>query len=268
MRILCISPSHTYAAVRLKEEASKLNVDLEIIPAINLASQRVRVKDYDLLYVRFAFPDFPRVLKLAKEFNNLAKPVVDQEWINPELNASKLTAYSMLEKHGVPFPTTRRFSMVTQNYPRLIKWVYGFGGKHVWMVKNKHQLTGLLQKYPRKELFEQEYIEADYEYKVITLGYKSLPFIMRHTIHPKRKMADLENYRIMSKNELPGLTVLAEKAAFATSRELAKVDILEQSGKWYVLEVNRSPGLKIQEAISRQNLFKEFLIYLIQHKNI
>jgi glutathione synthase/RimK-type ligase-like ATP-grasp enzyme len=40
------------------------------------------------------------------------------------------------------------------------------------------------------------------------------------------------------------------------------VDILEKAGKFYVLEVNRFPGLKSFEQQTKSNIYAKFIEYL------
>lgn len=267
MRILCISPKNTYAAKRLKDEARKKGSDFEIISPKDLLTKKIDPRKYDLLYIRFAHPNFPGVISLAKEFKKFKKPVVDSEWIFSSMDVSKYTMYKKLSKQGIPIPKTDYLSLSSNNFPKVIKWVYGFGGKHVWLVKNKKQLEDVLKKYPRKQLIEQEFLNAEYEYKVITIGYKSLPEIIRYKIDPVRKFSDLNQFKIFKREQVKKVVSLAEKSSRIVGRELAKVDIIESNKKLYVLEVNRSPGLEPNEKATKENIFEKFIAYLEKKVN-
>jgi hypothetical protein len=118
---------------------------------------------------------------------------------------------------------------------------------------------------------QQEYIEADWEYKIITVGYKALPVILRFKFNKKSGRVDFSSARrvpIYGPFGLPmnrhatNLPQLAELAAKTLGRELAKVDILEKAGKFYVLEVNRFPGLKSFEQQTKSNIYAKFIEYL------
>ena len=67
---------------------------------------------------------------------------------------------------------------------------------------------------------------------------------------------------VVGADKIKELTHLAEQSSRVLKRELAKVDILESRGKFYILEVNRFPGLKSFEEFTKYNATKEFLEYL------
>ena len=115
---------------------------------------------------------------------------------------------------------------------------------------------------PKKELMVQEYVKADYEYKVVVVGFKALPKVLRFTISDLGFKIDFAKHELIERTQVRKVCSLAEKAAKVLGRELCKVDILEKNGKLYVLEVNRFPGLEGFEELMKYNVFKEFLKYL------
>ena len=67
---------------------------------------------------------------------------------------------------------------------------------------------------------------------------------------------------VVGVDKIKKIVYLAEQSSELLKRELAKVDILESAGKFYVLEVNRFPGLKSFEELTKFNVTAEFLRYL------
>lgn len=256
MRILCITPTAVYSSLRLQEEAKLAGVVFHVANS-NLASEYIsRVEEYDLLYIRFAYPHFTEVITLAQKFQEQEKAVVDLDWVNISMNAGKIEMYEKLKAVGINIPKT------TNTFPLVAKWTHGFSAKHCYLVKNQQKLEFLKSKYPKSELILQEYIEADYEYKIIVVGFKSLPKFIRYKIHPTNLTADLGNYEVLNSKDFPEIISLAEKSAKTLDRQLSKVDILSKGKEFYVLEVNRSPGGKEIEERSDINIFKEFINYL------
>ena len=242
------------------------DVRFSVIAARELSSRNVDATKYNLLYVRFAHPNFPAVIRLAQKFKSLGKPVVDKEWVDKNMSASKLSMYSRLESAGVPIPKTEELSPTGVVLPAIVKWIYGYGGKHVWLVRDKKELDAILKLYPRKELLSQEFISSSFEYKVVTVGYKALPFVIKYKIDPLRLTASLIHFEILKGEKSQKYIRLAEKASKVMGRQLAKVDIMERKGKPLVLEVNRSPGLEPIEKASKVNIFKAFIYFLARTK--
>ncbi len=262
MRILCISSKTSYGAKRLTEEAKKLGLVFRIHSPREVELKKGLEKKFDLLYVRQAYPNFPGVIGLAKKFKKLGKTVVDSEWTDENLDVSKTVMYKKLEEAGLPIPETNSLSVQECKYPIIVKWNYGFGGKHVWLVRSKTSLERILKIYPRKELLAQEFIASEYEYKVVVVGYKALPFVVCYKIDKFRLTADLNKFKILKGQEAEGFLLLAEQASRVVGRALSKVDIIDSPERAKILEVNRSPGLEPIEQASGVNIFKSFVEYL------
>ena len=163
--------------------------------------------------------------------------------------------------------------------------------KGTFLIKQKSDFKKIPIMIPTKELMAQDYIEADYEYKIITVGYKALPVVLRfkfdkkkgrivfasYSVIPSQVWSRGIPYRLKAKGSLHSdalsrddkvrrVIKLAERASKTLGRELAKVDILEKAGKFYILEVNRFPGLESFESLTKYNAVREFINYLTQGK--
>lgn len=287
MKILIISSKNSYVSKRLIKEAKKLKLVVKVLPA-NKASG-LNPKGYDCLYVRSPYVNsspkyIPAVIKLAKKFRKAGKRVVDGVIADGKLGQGKWVDYQRLMKAGLPIPKTKMLSRrsIPKAWPFILKWIYGFKGKNVFLIQNQKQFNEVYVKYPKGELLVQEFIPAEFEYKVITVGYKALPVVLRFAIHPSTHRPDFEQYSTLSlpvrrslgeggwerdgvrvNKKLKRMISLAQKASKTLGRELSKVDILESKGRFYILEVNRFPGLDSFEELTKYNACKEFLEYLI-----
>lgn len=271
MKILLISPKYVYATRRLIDEAAKIGMELEVLDVLELAERKFQIdlNNYDALYIRQAYPYFQQIVRLAQDFKKFGKRVIDGNIAEGDLGLGKMQTYTTLKRAGLPLPRTWRLSKKERKgniFPCIIKWDYGFKGREVFLVKSQSQLARIEGKFPKAELLVQEFVPADYEYKVITVGYKSLPEVLRFAMSPKTFRPDFTNYEIIHQPS-PDLSAkravaLAEKSARLLKRELAKVDLLEKDGKFYVLEVNRWPGLKSFEELTHYNVAGNFLAYL------
>ncbi len=275
MQILVISSKDSYAGKRLAEEARRARIELKIVTPNKLKG--IVVKNFDCLYVRNPFvkgsPKYlPDIISMAKRFKAAGKKVVDQSVADGKLAQGKWVDYQMLKKAGLPIPKTDlKFKVKDLTYPFIAKWIYGFKGKHIFLVNNEAEFHLVAQKYPADELQVQEFISAEYEYKVITVGYKALPVILRFGIHPLTHRPDFStacSVPIYGPSGKPinrhatQLVTLSQKASRVLGRELAKVDILESRGRFYILEVNRFPGLDSFEMLTKFNVIQTFLAYL------
>lgn len=264
--ILLISPNRVYATDRLMEEAGALGLGMETVSARELAARgfALEISKYDALYIRNAYPHFQEAIALAREFAAAGKYVVDLASIAGGFETGKYAMYRQLEAAGVPVPRTVLFNQPSSFFPHpyVLKWNYGFGGTHVHLVQGGGEAESLLPRHPVGEWLLQEYIPAEYEYKVITVGYRSLPVVLRFRLQESGFKIDLHRYAILQSGQVPEVVRLAEQASKMLGRELAKTDILERDGKLYVLEVNRSPSLLPFEPYSRFNVAGEFVKYI------
>ncbi len=260
---LLISPKNVFTTRRLLEEAHAVGFDMEVIDVHELAKQRfaVDVDHYDGIFVRQAYPHFNSVRSIAKQFLERGKVVVDANIIDG-LGGGKFSSLQKLSAAGISIPKTERASESIMNPPFIAKWIYGFGGKHTYTIRDADQLPVLFNTYPKEEVIVQQYIRADYEYKIVSVGYKSIPVILKIAYDPEKSRPDYKQCQILSLAFHDALVQLAERAARTLGRELAKTDIVEANGKYYVLEVNRWPGLEVFEKYSGYNVAKDFVAYI------
>ncbi len=301
--IYVISPKSVYAANRLASEARITNYELRIMDIADLVACNFQLTPFggDVLYIRNPYlkdkPDYlGKIIKLAQSFQAQGGRVVDENITQGNLGKGKWEDYQNLKKAKLPLPKTRLpfgYPLQAKSYPLVIKWVYGMKARNTFLISREEDLENLPRYLPRNELMRQEYIEAEYEYKIITVGYKALPVILRFRFNKKFGRVDFDSFSVIAsasdlsaeasakveaiyENRLPRpsdafrarndkygkLIKLAEKASRTLGRELAKVDILEKNGKFYILEVNRFPGLKSFEQHTKYNVFEKFIEYL------
>ena len=291
--ILVISSKSAYAAKRLLEEARLRNlepVSRGVRIGSNIKSRRASrsgliimdmrrlvacnfkldVNRYATLYIRNPYlngsPKYlPQIIKLASRFRQADKKVVDANIADGNIGRGKWADSKALLKAGLPIPNiciVHGRELYKDKFPFILKWIYGFKARNVFLVRNERQLRELLPLHPKKEWLAQEFIKADYEYKIITVGYKALPVVLRFGINPDGFRVDFEKFKTVKSSSIPDIIRAAEKASSALGRELAKVDILQKGNRLYILEVNRFPGLDSFEQLAKYNVVKHFLKYL------
>lgn len=299
--ILVISPKSVYVAKRLKAEGKKAKAAFRILDMRQLVALKfkVDVTKYSCLYIRNPYlngsPKYlPLVVKLAKQFKAAGKKVIDANIAHEFLGQGKWMDYQKLIKAGLPIPKTcivHGRALYKYKFPFVLKWIYGFKARNVFFVRNQDQLDKLLPLRPKLEWLAQEFIKADFEYKVITVGYKALPVVLRFGINADGFRADFGQSKIIrwrhSERVQPSeesqtnkeilrpsdalraqddaverVIALAQRASGSLGRELAKVDIIQKGKRLYILEVNRFPGLDSFEKLTKFNVIKRFVEYL------
>jgi glutathione synthase/RimK-type ligase-like ATP-grasp enzyme len=264
--LLIVSPKNVYATRRLKEECDRLNMEADFFDVKELADKNfdIALEKYTALYIRQAWPYFEQMIGLSKKFSQAGKRVVDSNMVEGDIDVSKWQMHEKLQGASLPVPQTRLLSDSIA-LPCIVKWVYGFGGKQVYFVQNQKELQKISALHPAHELISQEFIRAQYEYKVVTVGYKALPVVVRFETNKKTYRPNLHQYEVIGiqNKEIAPVIHLAEQAASVLKRELAKVDILEDAnGALYILEVNRQPGFQNFEKLSGFNVAEAFVNYL------
>ncbi len=262
--ILLISPKEVYATQRLLEEFKKASVEVECFDIQELAANNfeIDIDKYETLYVRQGYPYFHEAVVLARHFAEVGKRVVDANIVEG-IGVGKGEIYRRLSEASIPIPQTCKFLDNKKPFPYILKWIYGFGGKQVHLVNDGTHVQKVLGQLSKDELLAQEFIKAKYEYKVITVGYKSLPVVLRLETNEETFMPNFQKHRTLNIEECSAVVEIAEMSAKLLGRELAKVDILEDfDGNLFVLEVNRWPGLKNFESLTGYNAAEAFVKYL------
>lgn len=320
--IYVISSKDAYAAKRLNNEARIMNYGLKVVDLRWLIDHNFKIplKVGDVLYVRNPYLKgsaayLPKVIELAKRFEAKGGRVVDANIARGDLGRGKWADYQKLKRAGLPVPKTVNYESRIINYgfklspkhfalsPLVLKWIYGLKSRGTFLINSqisKSEFQNIIKLHPQKEWMLQEYIEADYEYKIITIGYQALPVILRFKFNKKLGGVDFRSSKTLfchlgirsgiqdlnvhsiwknhinldSRSEFTPCLIrrgndnvekmiqLAQRAARTLGRELAKVDILKKNGKFYILEVNRFPGLRTFESLTKFNVFRRFLDYL------
>lgn len=265
MKILLISPNNVYATNRLKEEALKQAITIEQFSVKDLVQNNLTInpKNYDLLYVRFAYPYFQEIFNLIEKFREASVRVVDDVASVFELDPNKLADGEKLFAAGISTPKTFAFAEIGKlSFPFILKTKFGFGKKEVFLVNNETEVEKVLENFNSEELLAQEFIQADAEYKVICTGYKSVEKVLKFKTLKDSFGIDNKNFAVLDKAEHRGVVGLVENGSKVLGKQLSKADVLESNGKYYVVEINRSPGFQSFEKLSGENIAEKFITYL------
>lgn len=264
--ILFISPKDKYATKRILEECAQLGVEVLHMDMEDLAKQNfnIDISPFDALYIRQAYPYFEQAVLLVNSFKEQGKYVVDSSFIIKGMKTSKRSMYTELIQDGIVIPEIKN-DTTNPEFPFVLKWIYGFGSKDVYLIKNKEEYEAMITLHPSDEWIQQEYIKAEKEYEVYVLGDTVVPTILEYKTHNDFQVDVKSGRGVSSIHDNPlykEIIILAGQASRACKKEICKVDIIEGAGRLYVLEVNRGPGLISFESILSYNIAREIVKYL------
>lgn len=183
----------------------------------------------------------------------LQKPIVDERLASRPIIMSKMATALDLSKANLPQPTTYQFrdkNKILENleqfsYPVIIKNPAGRKGKNIFKIGTKKDLEVFMRGMPETMPFLfQQYLPTDGDIRILVIGYKALG-AMKRLIIPGDFRANIsqgakaENYPLNEE-----IIKLSQEAAKITETEFAGVDIIKSNGKYYIIEVNRSPQFK------------------------
>ncbi len=217
--------------------------------------------DFSLIFVR-GFWNYQNEVSLLGKFCEMYKIPLFDSAVRTNPIISKNDDLLLLGRHGFPLIPTiflenrkgEGLLMKHFQFPIVAKEVRGKRGLDVHLLKNKKQLQEFLREnIPADKTLDthtyefQEFIPADFDVRVLVLGERVLGAIERRSGDPHdfRHNISLGG----SAREIPvtaPMKRLAVKAARVLQFEFAGVDFIthKETGKMYLLEVNRSPGFE------------------------
>ena len=290
MRILWLGCEDAYTPIRMQSAARALGIDLDAVEIWDLSfisadnvvgvfhQNKNVIEEYDVLIARTFFPFISEVLTVARLFHEAGKTVVDASLTDEAFVVSKMHDYLILAQNGIPVPRTWQVadpatlvSLAQQlGYPCVLKGVHGSHGIHVHLANNAEEVAEKLAGYPRGELMLQEYLPASEDYRLMVVGYQTLPLMVSRQPMPGDFRTNVGLGQSIAAHrvaDFDGLAEIAQKAAIALRREFAGVDIRFHNGKPVVLEVNRRPIFENFERVTGLDVPGQFLRYVVEKRN-
>jgi RimK family alpha-L-glutamate ligase len=286
MKILWLGWEDMYATRRMRQAAKAANVQLEALEIydVSFISDGMRVGifhksidllvEYDVLVVRTFYPYISEALTIARLFSQAGKLVIDQSLTDEGYAVSKQHDYILLAQAGLPVPATRQVFNPADvedfaaeiGYPCILKGIHGTHGATVFLIKNVEQLRRWLWRFPIGELSIQEFLPAEEDYRLLTIGYKALPIIISRKPAPgdfRTNFAVNGEFSSRPLSDFPKLGEISEKAARLLRREFAGVDIRFKGEEPMLLEVNRRPAFEGFELATGYDVAGQFLKYIL-----
>jgi RimK family alpha-L-glutamate ligase len=286
LRILWLGWEDLYTPNRMYSAATTLGIDLctveiwdlSFITADNVIGvyyqNKSIVDEYDVLIARTFYPFISEALTVARLFHTAGKMVIDASLADEGFVVSKMHDYLILAQHGLPVPRTWQITdpakisaLASQlGYPCVLKGIHGSHGTHVHLVNNTNDIATKLASYSRGELMLQEYLPANEDYRLMVVGYRTLPLMVSREPTPGDFRTNVGLGHSVAAHrvaDFDGLGTIAQEAASVLRREFAGVDIRFHKGKPVVLEVNRRPIFENFERVTDLDVAGQFLQYVV-----
>ena len=285
MKLLVFGTPNTQEVKWIVEEAKKAGHTVDAISlydvrmatkekGVEVASEKVRILDYDAYLFRGMTRHLWEALLLAEWLYNQGKVVVDERLATKRYIPSKASTSITLAKEGIPQPKTiipmgvneALRELKTIQYPVILKDAWGRQGRRVYLAKDFEEAKKYVHGFheAKQQYLIQEYIPVNYDTRVFVVGDKALGG-MKRTAPENDFRSNLAVGGTAKHVELtPGMAKLAVSATKASSMDIAGVDILTYEGKNYVLEVNRCPQFKGFQPSTGINVAKTIVDYIAE----
>lgn len=220
----------------------------------------VSLKDFDAVFCR-GFWDYQQEVSMLANFCKHNKITLFDSALYTRQFISKIYDLVCFQLNKFPIPKTIFLDQGIKDeevickefkFPIVVKENRSRMGNKVFLINDRKNLHELLegitaeQKTLAADTYQfQEFIPADYDIRVIVLDGKVVGAIERRSADPNEFRHNVSLGGIAKKMEITSdMKDLAIKAAKALNYEFAGVDLIvnRETGKFYIIEVNRSPG--------------------------
>ena len=280
-------------AKRMEEEANKLEYPYYIAPmdgtytVLNDGVRTVHKQDDEkgfeihtndtVIFIR-GTPERDSHLDLITQFQRAGYCVVNSRECL-EVATDKYRSYLRLKDFGLTQPKTvlvpnektieKSFQELGTKFPIVLKTLRGSKGVGVLFVESERSLNSLVQLLFKQDknidILIQEYIQTDFDVRVLVLGGKIIATMKRNVVEGDFRSnasqgAEVEKYDL-SELELEQC-ILAAKAIGGTFTGVDFIPSPDPENKPpYILEINSSPGTEGIEKANNKNIVKNILTY-------
>lgn len=223
------------------------------------------ISNADLMLVRRTRGMEKEVYELAKTMEKIGIAIIDDP--SSLLYSSSKFYAQIFRVNRVPFPVSLFAEKINANtlvaikkagliFPLIIKPQNGSRGQGVELLENEAEIIAYGKKYPDLSFIIQAKIDIKEEFRVITIGGRSLGACLKKTDELVKNAALGSCFEYCRDEEIENL---AEKVANCHFGDIFGVDVArDQAGKLWVIECNRNPnftafrqasGIKIEDKI-------------------
>lgn len=202
---------------------------------------------FDALAIR-SYRRFSVIREMGRAFAGAGKPVFGLQVDHPAFCQDKYSDILDLQRATVPVPATWSEPVPNMHEEVVMKENWGYGGHGV----SKVSCRQVPERDPYGVHF-QEFLPAPHDWRVLLCEGKALPWIVVRTPEPGDFRTNTHQGGAAAIRPLQELDVgaslvrLAENAGRVLGRQCAGVDLRQAPGGPVVLEVNRTPRLRLGE---------------------
>lgn len=226
--------------------------------AIRIYVNGIDIRNFDLIYFRNTqkFQPFSSTIAQYLVANNIK--FIDSHNYNVTAY-DKLVQMMLLQINNLPTPKTLFMSpeMLPEASDKLfsyfgdkfiMKACFASHGNHNYLIKSKTEYLNIVTENPDKLFLFQEFIPNDYDYRLVTLGFRVEVIKKRSRVNTDSHLNNRYQGAVVEfvdKNGLDEIIKISEKAAELYKTEVAGVDVVidKTNNKSYILEVNRAPDV-------------------------
>lgn len=267
-----ISESYINNVEKYKKGLEDAGIEVTKIPVHKFLSENVK-PDFDICL----FLDKDTVT--AEYLESVGVKVLNSAK-NIRICDDKALTYTKLIPHNISMPETLVSPFVFHNkenvfknipfeFPYIIKEVNGSWGEQVYLIKNQNELSETLKKISSRFLVQEYLPEGNSDIRVITVGGKAICAMRRTNVNDFRSNAEQGG---VCEPCTPSDDVinLAENVSKILNLDFAGIDIIENNGKVYLIEVNSNPFINQITKVTNINIGRkigEYIKILYQTKD-
>jgi RimK family alpha-L-glutamate ligase len=296
--IICLSKKD-YAPKRMHEELIRHGHEAYLMPwmdiSLYLAKGVTYIGDgkYSLDYFDAIIPRSPQfsdkekgkivikrlrgilnlIIQYAKERNLF---VLNSKFFGEYQSEDKLAQQFFLFQHGLPgidsgfFSRSLRADKKLMRFPLISKTVQGSLGKGVFKLNNKKELEKIIleNNVSGRTMMFQKYCKIKSDFRVLVIDGKAIGVIERVAQGNEwRTNVSLGGFakKVIGKKATK-ITELAEKVAKEMKFDYVGVDILEEKGKFFVIEVNSLAQFRGFESAFQEINVAEEVIKMVEKR--
>ncbi len=273
------SSEQLVAIIKCRDVAESMGHTVEFIFPVDIK----KIPKLDALFIRANTDPMNATYVASKIASLYGVPVIDDPH-SIQVCADKINMYMHLMKRGVSMPKTRFISKkdVTSEYakalfdelgsPVVLKEPSTSFSARVEKASTESEFLKIAKRFLKLSdwIVVQEYIESRYDWRVGVIGGELLyvcryiipseTFKIQASVNGHIVYCDVESVPVQ---EVPPKVIeLGIEAAKAIGKGLYGVDIKENNGNLYVIEVNDNPSLEGGEDINYPDMFRRIVSYL------
>jgi biotin carboxylase len=277
--LLVIGNTTSRSIARLREEAGRMGVVCDSIPshALTLEGGQVQIDDSyhihnPLQYDVYLFRGIPQkrhtqMRDVAAHLIKHQKRVVERCFadaglpIDKHVPVSRDGSYVVPRSHLIAKESTIERD-VPLTFPLVAKKLHSSMGRGVELIHTDEALRVFLQD-AHEEVLLQEYLEIEYDIRVLVVGGVALGAYMRYKRQGEPFLTTARGGKREQIELTDELAFAAQEATLLQGLEISGVDLLYSGGRLYIIEVNASPQFHVFEKATGINAAKHILSYVL-----